>query len=108
MQLIPLTPASRRLDRAEAGVRLQGLPGWALEGGDDALQLVRDYSTPHFLAAMELANRVSQLAEAHNHHPQLTIRWGGLRVAWTTHTLHGLHENDFLMAAATDAAIAGG
>jgi 4a-hydroxytetrahydrobiopterin dehydratase len=111
MQLTPLTSASRRLTQDAAGPFLQALPGWTLTGypstDPDALRLTRDYHTPDFLQAMELATRISQLAEQHNHHPELLVRWGVLQVRWWTHVLHGVHENDFLMAAATDAVIAG-
>jgi 4a-hydroxytetrahydrobiopterin dehydratase len=41
-------------------------------------------------------------AEEHNHHPALLTEWGKVTVTWWTHKIHGLHVNDFIMAAKTD------
>ena len=54
------------------------------------------------LHALALAQRIGWLAEREGHHPELTVAWGRCTVAWWTTRLNGLHENDFLMAAATD------
>ncbi|PTB84099.1 4a-hydroxytetrahydrobiopterin dehydratase, partial [Pseudidiomarina aestuarii] len=40
------------------------------------------------------------------HHPTLTTEWGKVTVTWWTHAIHGLHKNDFIMAARTDAVLA--
>ncbi len=42
-------------------------------------------------------------AEAQGHHPVLITTWGKVTVVWWTHAIRGLHENDFIMAARTDA-----
>ncbi len=57
---------------------------------------------PDFAAAMALATRVALLAEAEGHHPELTVAWGRLGVDLTTHVVHGLSRNDFIMAAKID------
>lgn len=106
MQLIPLTPASRCLSPAESVAWLAQLPGWRLHDHDGVLRLCKDYRTADFAEAMSLANRLGALAEAARHHPVLTVSWGRLGVAWWTHVLHGLHENDYRMAAACDSLVA--
>ncbi len=48
---------------------------------------------------MELARRIGEIAEAEGHHPDLSVGWGYVVVAFRTHAIRGLHENDFVMAA---------
>jgi len=56
-----------------------------------------------FAAALAFTQQVGQLAEAEGHHPVLRTEWGKVRVEWWTHKIKGLHANDFVMAAKTDA-----
>ncbi len=48
---------------------------------------------------MAFANRVAALAEKEDHHPEMTIGYGSCTVAIHTHTVKGLSENDFILAA---------
>ena len=78
-------------------------PVWqlaTLAGGSQ--QLLAQYKTLDFVSALELATRVGDLAEHHDHHPELNISWGKLQITWHTHSLGGLHRNDFFMAAQCD------
>ena len=61
--------------------------------------------TVDFAAAMALATRVAELAEAQGHHPELTVAWGRLGIDLTTHAVRGLSRNDFVMAAKIDALV---
>ena len=61
---------------------------------------------PTFAAALAFTNRVGALAEAEGHHPALLTEWGHVTVTWWTHKIRGLHRNDFIMAAKTDALFA--
>ncbi len=47
-------------------------------------------------------DKVGAIAEQEDHHPLLITEWGKVTVDWWTHTIHGLHQNDFVMAARTD------
>ena len=62
----------------------------------------RQYRVANFSEAMELANYISEIAEDENHHPDLHIGWGKLKVTITTHACDGLTENDFILAAKID------
>lgn len=46
---------------------------------------------------------MGEVAEAEGHHPALLTEWGSVKVSWWTHAIAGLHRNDFVMAAKTDA-----
>ena len=56
--------------------------------------------------ALAFTNRVGALAEREGHHPALLTEWGRVTVTWWTHKIRGLHRNDFIMAAKTDALVA--
>ncbi len=68
---------------------------------DDAL--VHDYEFPDFAAAMWFVNRVADLAEARNHHPDILIHgWNRVRLTLSTHSEGGLTEADHELARAID------
>ncbi len=46
---------------------------------------------------------MGDLAEIENHHPAILTEWGKVEVTWWTHSIDGLHDNDFILAARTDA-----
>ena len=48
---------------------------------------------------MNLAEKVARIAEEENHHPDLLVRWGELKVEIWTHKIGALTENDFILAA---------
>ncbi len=85
---------------------LGAIPDWQVAGMSIA-QLVRDYTFTDFLQALAAANAVGELSERHGHHPELTITYGGLHVAWWTHTASGITTNDVFMASQCDEIIAG-
>jgi 4a-hydroxytetrahydrobiopterin dehydratase len=71
--------------------------GWRLE--DDAL--VRDLELADFAAAMAYVNRVAEVAEARNHHPDILVHgWNKVRLTLSTHSAGGLTDADFALAAA--------
>ena len=81
---------------------LQDLPEWQVAGMSVAM-LVRDYKCKNFVQAMELAQKIGQLSERQNHHPELTVSYGSLKVSWWTHTASGIAGNDVYMANQCDA-----
>jgi len=73
------------------------VPGWGLE--EEAKGIRREFRFRNFAEAMRFAWQVGQIAEAEGHHPDLSIGWGYCTVRFRTHSIKGLHENDFIMAA---------
>jgi len=85
----------------EAQAMMQHLaPEWLLV--DDAHLLVREFRFKNFADAMAFANKVGDIAEAEQHHPDLAISWGSVSIELTTHAIAGLSENDFVLAAKID------
>ena len=61
--------------------------------------LVRDYEFEDFRGAMAFVNRVADLAEEVNHHPDILVHgWNKVRLTLTTHSAGGLTDNDHAMA----------
>ena len=75
--------------------------GWELNA---ASHLERQFGFGNFVEAMDFANRVTEIAEAENHHPDLHIAWARCVVEIWTHKIQGLTESDFVFAAKTDRA----
>lgn len=75
-------------------------PEWMLIDG--GRMLARTFHFDNFMGPMNLANKIAEIAEAEGHHPDLTIGWGSLGVELMTHSIGGLSENDFIVAAKID------
>ena len=98
---------SPRATEAEIAELAREIPEWRLVERDGIARLERVFGVPTFADALALTNRVGALAEAEGHHPALLTEWGRVTVTWWTHKIRGLHRNDFIMAAKTDAVAAG-
>ena len=72
---------------------------WTEQG--DAL--VREFELPSFPAAIAFVDRLAELAEGENHHPDIDIRYRKVTVRWTTHSEGGITEKDREMAERTSA-----
>ncbi|WP_298870881.1 4a-hydroxytetrahydrobiopterin dehydratase [uncultured Psychrobacter sp.] len=90
------------VDETEARELLTQIPEWSLIEVDDIKQLQRQYKFKNFVAAMAFANELAEISEAEGHHPGILVEWGKATVTWWSHSIKGLHRNDFVMAAKTD------
>jgi 4a-hydroxytetrahydrobiopterin dehydratase len=99
---VACTPGAPPVGESDAVALLRELPEWRVAVSDGVPHLRRVYTFPDFARALAFTNAVGALAEEHAHHPALTTEWGRVTVAWWTHTIRGLHRNDFVMAAKSD------
>jgi 4a-hydroxytetrahydrobiopterin dehydratase len=83
------------------------VPEWELIEVDGIPRLRRVFTFDDFAQALDFTRRVGEIAEKEGHHPAIVTEWGRTTVTWWTHKIKGLHRNDFVMAAKTDA-LAGG
>ena len=90
------------IDDNEAQQLLRQLPDWSLITVESVKQLQRKIKVKNFVNAMAFANRLARIAEEQGHHPAILVEWGKVTVTWWTHSIGGLHRNDFIMAAKTD------
>lgn len=79
-------------------------PRWQIvEDSEKRLRLRRVMRTKNFTKALELFQRVGQVAEAEGHHPDLHLEgWNNVSIELWTHARDGLSENDFVVAAKFD------
>lgn len=64
--------------------------------------LEKEFKFKDWAEAMKLANKISEIAERENHHPEICIGWGKVTVRIWTHKINGLFESDFILAAKID------
>jgi 4a-hydroxytetrahydrobiopterin dehydratase len=67
---------------------------------DGALERVVEL--PSFAEAIAFVNRLAELAERENHHPDLMVQYRRVTIRWTTHSAGGITDRDRALAAATD------
>lgn len=101
MKFVPCHAADRPVDTQQCEALMQQLPGWEISACDGVDRLRRVFVFRNFKDALAFTNRVGDLAERHDHHPELITEWGRVTVTWWTHEIRGLHLNDFIMAAQT-------
>ena len=63
----------------------------------------KTYSFENYYQTIAFVNAVAWMTHREDHHPDLTVNYNSCRVAYTTHDLGGLSENDFICAAKVDA-----
>jgi 4a-hydroxytetrahydrobiopterin dehydratase len=75
-------------------VRLAALPGWTRDGN----AIRRSYNFGSFASAMAFVNRVAELAETADHHPDIDIRYNRVEIVLSTHSAGGLTTRDTNLA----------
>ncbi len=73
--------------------------GWDLV---DEHHLEKEYRFKNFQEALDFTNRVGAMAEEQNHHPEIWLTWGRVKLTIWTHKIDGLTESDFVWAAKAD------
>lgn len=87
-----------RLSDEEITARLGQLPAWQLF--DNTLQRQWKFST--FFSGIRFINRVAELADTADHHPDIDIRYTRITIRLWTHTASGITEKDFALARQID------
>lgn len=68
----------------------------------DEHHLEKEFTFKNFKEALLFTNKVGELAEHENHHPDVYLSWGKVTLLIWTHKINGLTENDFIFAAKVD------
>ena len=89
-----------RLSRADSSLYLRQLDGWRVRRG----HLVRALRFADFAAAMRFVNAMARIAEREDHHPDFAVHFDRVEIELWTHSVGGLSENDFILAAKLDRA----
>lgn len=96
-ECVACTKESLPVSRSEAEKLLAQLPGWVMSA--DNTLISKRFTFKNFVDALNFANAVGEVAERAWHHPDMKLGWGYVEVAFQTHSIGGLHVNDFILAA---------
>lgn len=102
---VPSRKGMPRLTDADCARLLSELDDWSITAGP---RLSRNWKFADFASALAFVNRIGLLADAEDHHPDVTLGWGRVGVELSTHAADGLTENDFILAAKIDDAYCDG
>jgi 4a-hydroxytetrahydrobiopterin dehydratase len=95
---VPCEGGVPALTKDQAEEYLVDLPNWIL--GEDGKSIRTEYLMKNFLAAVDLIQKLAEVAEAEGHHPDIHLTgYRKLAVVLSTHAIGGLSENDFILAA---------
>lgn len=97
---VPCEAGTIPLTTPEAEQFLTQIKDWKLS--EDGKAISKTFKFKDFVGGMEFANKITPIAEAEGHHPDLFISWGKVKVELSTHAISGLSENDFILAAKID------
>ncbi len=67
-----------------------------------ANKLTKDFDFPSFRDAIVFVNRVATLADSHDHHPDITVRYTTVTLTLSTHDAGGITEKDLVLAEQID------
>jgi 4a-hydroxytetrahydrobiopterin dehydratase len=86
-----------------AGQELEALakqvPQWKVVNGH---HITRVFAFPDFRQALAFVNKAGAIAEEQGHHPDILLSWGKAEITTWTHSINGLSESDFILAAKID------
>ena len=73
---------------------------WKLSENNDLLS--RRFELSNYLEALDIVNKIGELAENQQHHPDINLGWGYVEVYLSTHDIGGISDKDITLAQAID------
>ena len=81
---------------------LSQIPSWKVFEEGDIKKIICSFIFLDYSDSRNFLNKVADLAEQEDHHPEIILEWGKVTVSWWSHKIKGLHKNDFICASKTD------
>ncbi|MEX2091006.1 MAG: 4a-hydroxytetrahydrobiopterin dehydratase [Candidatus Paceibacterota bacterium] len=97
---VPCEGGAMPLSRKEAEDYLAEVPGWTLS--EDGKKISKEFKFRDFIGAINFVERVADVAEMEDHHPDIHVYYNKVVLDLWTHAIDGLSENDFIVAAKVD------
>lgn len=94
-------PGTPPLPREQANEMLRQVPGWSLN--PDATAISRAFKFKNYHETMAFVNAQAWIAHREDHHPDIELGYNRCGVRFSTHSVKGLSENDFICAAKINA-----
>lgn len=101
----PCAPGTPPLSREQAAGLLKQTPDWTLN--DASTELSRAFKFKNYYETMAFVNALAWVAHREDHHPDIEVGYNRCHVRFSTHSIKGLSENDFICAAKLDALLGG-
>ena len=77
--------------------------GWELKKNEkDVFFLEKKFIFKNFISSQNFVNKIGEISEKENHHPDISFGWGYCKIKIFTHAIKGLAESDFVLAAKID------
>ena len=83
------------LTEDQANELLKQIPEWTIKDG----HVYRQFKFKDFKEAISFVNKVAEIAEQEQHHPNIKINYNKVSIELYTHAINGLSENDFILPA---------
>ena len=100
---IPCEGGIPSFDIKEIHKYLKMIDGWEVKNEEkEEYYLIKDFKFNNFLDSKIFINKVGEIAEKEGHHPDIMFGWGYAKIKIYTHSIKGLHESDFVLAAKVD------
>jgi 4a-hydroxytetrahydrobiopterin dehydratase len=96
----------RALGPTEIVQRLAQAQGWTLDGDGANVAIQKTYTFANYYETISFVNALAFIANALDHHPDLSVHYNRCVVRFNTHDVHGISETDFECAARADALLA--
>jgi 4a-hydroxytetrahydrobiopterin dehydratase len=95
------TRTGAALDRPQAEALLRAVPGWELNAAGS--EISRAFKFGNYHETLAFVNAIAAIIHREDHHPDLEVGYNRCRVRFSTHSVQGLSENDFICAARINA-----
>tara|TARA_B100000886_G_C20418318_1_gene490245 strand:- start:1601 stop:1939 length:339 start_codon:yes stop_codon:yes gene_type:complete len=90
-------------DKSEIHKYLKMVDDWEVKKGEEEnYYLIKEFKFKNFEESQKFVNKVGDISETENHHPDIHFGWGYCKVKIFTHAIKGLAESDFILAAKID------
>ena len=97
---IPCRGGVLPFDISEIHKYLKRIDGWDVKKNkNETYFLEKNFKFKNFLESQKFVNKVGNIAEVENHHPDIIFGWGYTKIQIFTHKIKGLTESDFILAA---------
>ena len=95
----PLEKGTPPLDERRVAELLKQVPGWARAGAE----IAKSFEFKNYYETMAFVNAAAWVSHREDHHPDMEVGYNSCRVRYSTHSVGGLSENDFICAAKLEA-----
>ena len=91
------------MDLSEIHKYQKKVDGWDVKADENKIYfLEKKFNFKNFIDSQKFVNKVGEISEQEGHHPDILFGWGYAKISVTTHSIEGLSENDFILAAKID------